>query len=124
MHRGVLDIATGRVSGRTVQDVLSEAWAASARQDAADPRRVHRDGHGEPEKLHVEFGEPVIHEAKRSEHSLALFNQTRRFLDRLAAKRELDRAERAAELTAERSRNDVGILNNVHPRRRDAGWVS
>lgn len=107
----VIALAAGEVRGRSVHDVLAEALAASARDDARDARRVHRDGHGEPERLHVDFGEPVIHQA-RSETGMRLFTRYRHWKDAQDAKR-------AAEAAAERSRDDRGLVDGVTVRSRE-----
>lgn len=106
----VLDLAAGRVPGRTVSDVLQNALTASQRQDAVDAARLHRDGHGEPERLHISFAEPnIIAPAARSENAFALHTITRRFFAKVEARRALDRAERAADASV----HDWGVINGV-----------
>jgi hypothetical protein len=53
-------LATGQVSGRTVADILAAGAAAGDREDLVTEARLRREGHGDPEPLHVEFGEPTI----------------------------------------------------------------
>jgi hypothetical protein len=106
-------LATGQVRGRSVEDVLAAASAAADRNDVIAAARLHREGHGDPEPLHVEFGEPVILHA-RSETGRKIFNRARRFADLLEARRKLAAAEKAAAA----SRNDYGLVDGVTFRRR------
>jgi hypothetical protein len=85
-------LATGQVPGRTVADIFRSALAASEREDAVDAARLHRYGHGEPEKLHVFVGDPVIHHA-RSETGLRLANRYRRWKDAQDKRRAAEEAE-------------------------------
>jgi hypothetical protein len=109
-----LALAAGAVSGRSVGDVLTDAAAMAKQQDVIDKARASRDGRGEPEPLHIDVGEPnLVAPAARSEHALRLFNAGRHFFDRVAARGTLARAE----LAAERSRNDYGLVNvTVRPK--------
>ena len=93
-----LALATGQVRGRSVQDILAAASAAADRADVVTEARLHREGHGAPEPLHVEFGEPVIQQA-RSETGRAIFHRARRFRAVLEARKALAEAERAAGAT-------------------------
>jgi hypothetical protein len=99
-------IGAGAVRG----DVLGE----DLHQAVGEVHHAWREGHGEP--VHIEVGEPVIHTpAARSVTGRAIFNRARRFRDLLAARRQLERAERAAW----QSRNDYGVVEGVTVRRRE-----
>jgi hypothetical protein len=106
-------LATGKVPGRTVQEILHAGSLAGDRDDVIAMARLHREGHGDPEPLHVEVGEPVIQQA-RSEKALRIFHRARKFRAVLEARRQLEQAEKAAAA----SRNDYGLVDNVHPRGR------
>lgn len=103
-HLDLAALAEGRVPGRTVADVLAAASAAADADDRRTEARLHREGHGEPERLHVEFGDPVIHSA-RSATGLAMFNRYRRWQDRQEARRAAEAAEVAA--------HDWGLVDGV-----------
>jgi hypothetical protein len=106
----VMALARGEVRGRSVQDVFADALAASARDDARDAHRVHRDGTGPPEILHVEFAEPnIIAPSARSERGLVAFNRYRRWKDAHDARRRAEAAEEASQL-------DWGIIDGVTAR--------
>jgi hypothetical protein len=104
-------LATGQVPGRTVADILAAGAAAGDREDLVTEARLHREGHGDPEPLHVFVDEPVIQQA-RSANGLRIFHRARRFRAVLEARKALTSAERAAE----QSRNDYGLVEGVHPR--------
>jgi hypothetical protein len=108
-----LALARGEVPGRSVQDVLAAAVAASARDDARESARLHRDGHGDPEPVHVFVGEPRIGTAARSEAGRKIATRARRFRAVLEAKRALA----AAEAAAEASRDDHGLVAGVRLQR-------
>lgn len=95
----------------------------AAAADAADARRLKQEGTGPPAPVHVTFDEPVIHSAQRSQQSMTIFNRSRHFFDRFAAQRRLKQAE----LVAERSRYDHGLVDGVawpSPADRDPlAWV-
>jgi hypothetical protein len=108
-----LALATGQVSGRSIADILAAAVAAGDREDWVTEARLHREGHGDPEPLHVEFGEPrLLAPAARSSTGRAIATRARRFWDVLDARRQLAAAERAAE----QSKHDYGLVDGVHPR--------
>ena len=90
----VIDLAAGRVSGRSVGAILGEAYQASLRQDAADAVRVQRHGTGAPQATEVFFGEPRLHQA-RSRAGRKMFNQTRRFAEWQQRKAAADAARKA-----------------------------
>jgi hypothetical protein len=85
------DIAMGRVSGRSIQEILAAAVAAAAEQDRAE---VYRGSRQSAELVHVNVAEPVLHEpvAARSGIRLALHNRMRHFADRREAQRRADAA--------------------------------
>jgi hypothetical protein len=117
-----LAYARGDVSPRPIGDIPAAAMAAAAVEDRRDGLRLHREGHGEPAKLHIEVGEPVIHHAPaaRSGVGRAIASRARHFRDLLEARRRAELAERAVW----ESRNDVGIIDGVTPRpREDRGDV-
>jgi hypothetical protein len=108
-----MQLATGQVSGRSIADILAAAVAAGDRDDVTTAAKLHRLGHGEPERLHVEVAEPVIlAPAARSATGRAIATRARRFVDVLEARRQLAAAERAAEA----SKHDYGLVEGVHPR--------
>jgi hypothetical protein len=111
-------LATGQVRGRSVQEILTAASAAAARDDLVAEARLHRDGHGVPEPVHVEFGEPQILHA-RSDTGRKISNVARHFHDVLEARRQLAAAEKAAAA----SRNDYGLVDGVTFRRRPGDTV-
>jgi hypothetical protein len=111
-------LARGEVRGRSIQDVFAGALASMARQDAVDAARLHRDGHGEPEKLHVFVGEPVIH-AARSEVGLKMFNRYRRWKDAQDKRRAAEEAEAHAAYEVPLQRT-VTLRSG---RDDDTGWV-
>jgi hypothetical protein len=124
----VMDLAAGRVTGRTVQAVFAEALAASEVDDRRDALRLQREGAGAP--VHIEVAEPVILQA-RSETGRRIFSRSRRFFDVLEARRQLAAAEAAARATRDhfplaqtvtlRSREDADPVTDVTvPRRRRA----
>jgi hypothetical protein len=102
-----LQLARGEVRGRSIQDIFAGAIEASARQDAVDSARLHRDGHGEPERLHVEVGEPQLHYAV-TPAKRAVLNRSRRWRE-YQERRAAAEAARAA-LDAEL---DHGIIDGV-----------
>jgi hypothetical protein len=103
-----LQLATGQVRGRSVAEILDAGRLAGDRDDVIAAARLHRDGHGTPEPLHVEVGEPVLHQA-RSETGWKIANRARHFRDLLDARKALAAAERAAE----QSRLDYGLVDGV-----------
>ena len=110
----LMALAQGASPGRTIADILAAAVAAGDREDMVTEARLRRDGHGGPEPLHVEFGEPVLLQA-RSETGRKIFNRARHFRDMLAARHQLAEAERAAEA----SRHDYGLVDGVTIRPRE-----
>jgi hypothetical protein len=85
------DAVTGRVTGRTIAEVLEAAVAAAAEQDRAESWRA---GRRDSEPLHVDVAEPVIHvPATRSGVRLAMANRLRHFTDRREARRRADAAD-------------------------------
>jgi hypothetical protein len=108
----VMDLAAGRVTGRTVQAVLAEALAASEVDDRRDTLRLQREGAGAP--VHVEVAEPVLLQA-RSETGRRIFSRSRRFFDVLEARRRLKDAEAAARASV----NDYGLVDGVTLRSRE-----
>jgi hypothetical protein len=106
-------LAQGRVSGRTVTEILDAGRMAGDQEDVVAAARAHREGHGVPEPLHIEVGEPVLLQA-RSAIGRKIFNRARHFADLMAARRELVAAEKAAVA----SRNDYGLVEGVTLHRR------
>jgi hypothetical protein len=102
-----LQLARGEVRGRSIQDIFAGAIEASARQDAVDAARLHREGAGEPQKLHVEFGDPILHHAV-TPAKRAILNRSRRWTE-YRERRAAAEAARAA-LDAEL---DHGIIDGV-----------
>ena len=98
-------LATGKIRGRSVQDILTAAVAAADRADVITEARLHRDGHGDPEPLHVEFGEPVIavSPVKRS-----ILTRSRHWQEWQEKKKAAEAARRAVE--ADR---DLGLVDGV-----------
>jgi hypothetical protein len=113
----VMALARGEMRGRGVSEILASAAAAAAADDRRDEMRAWRDGHGDPEKLHVFVGEPniVTAPAARSATGWKIFNRARHFRDMLDARRQLEQAERAAW----QSRNGYGLVDNVTVRPRE-----
>ena len=90
-----LQLATGAGLGRSLADVFDEARRMADLDDARQVARVKREGQGRPVPLqHVEFDEPQIHTAARSETGLKIFNRARHFRDRLATQRAAEAADR------------------------------
>lgn len=111
-----MQLATGQVRGRAIADVLAEAIAAGDRDDVIAEARLHRQGHGEPERVHVEVGEPVLlAPAARSATGRAIFHRARHFRAVLEARKALAAAERAAEA----SKYDRGLIDGVSLRSRE-----
>jgi hypothetical protein len=105
-----LDVATGRVSGRSLAEIFEDARQAGDREDVLAAARLSRAGGSGP--LHLMAGdEPLIHASSRTRGPVgrALDNRRRRFDDRRAA-------ERAA-AAAQASLNDVGFVCDAPPRR-------
>ena len=109
-------LARGQVTGRSVTDILAAARAAGDRDDAITAARLHRDGHGEPARVHIEVGEPVIHSAAKSPSARAAWNRLRHWQDRLEVRWALAVAEEAARDAA----NDHGLVEGVTLSRRSA----
>ena len=106
----VMALATGQVHGRSIADILEAARLAGDREDLVMAARLHREGHGDPEPLHVEVGEPrLLTGAARSSIGLRIFNRARRF-------GEAQRTRAAAERAAEVSRHDFGFVCERRPR--------
>ena len=117
-----LAFARGEVNPRPIRDILAAAMAAAAVEDRRDGLRLHREGHGEPARLHVEVGEPVIHHAPaaRSRIGRVIASRARHSRDLLDARRRAERAEQAVW----ESRNDYGLVDGVTVRpREDRGDV-
>jgi hypothetical protein len=55
-----MQLATGQVPGRPISAILEAARQAGDRDDVVTAARLHQQGHGEPERVHVEVAEPVI----------------------------------------------------------------
>ena len=71
---------------------------------------------GPPQRLHVFFDEPQLPApAARSATGLRIFNRARHFHDLLAARRQLEAAEKAAIASS----NDYGLVDGVVVRSRD-----
>jgi hypothetical protein len=105
-----MQLATGQVSGRSVADILAAASVAADRDDVITEARLHRDGRGEPQRVHVEVAEPrIAAPAARSATGRAIFHRARHFRAVLEARKALERAER----TAEQSRHDYGLVDGV-----------
>jgi hypothetical protein len=94
----VMDLAAGRVSGRSVADILAEARAATEAEDAAAERRAWMRGET-GEQVHVFVDEPVIHHAARSERARLIATISRRWHESRAATKRA--AEARAKLDAE-----------------------
>jgi hypothetical protein len=97
--------AAAELAGWAAQCEAAAVAGDSQAEDLVTEARLRREGHGDPEPLHVEFGEPVIQQA-RSETGLRMFHRARRFRAVLEARRQLEAAERAAEA----SKNDYGFV--------------
>jgi hypothetical protein len=109
-----MQLASGQVPGRPIAAILEAARQAGDRDDVITAARLHREGHGEPERVHVEVAEPVIlAPAARSIAGRAIATRARRFWDVLEARRKLAAAERAAEA----SKNDYGFVCERRDRR-------
>lgn len=108
-----LALASGRLPGRTVADVLASARAAGDLDDRRTELRLHREGYGEPQKLHIEFGEPVIHGAPAARSGwLAVWHRNRRFTEW-----QQKRAEAEAARAALDSELDYGLVCERRERR-------
>src|SRR5690242_17139980 len=68
----VMAMARGEVRGRSVGDILAAAVAASVVEDRRAEMRAWQQGHGEPEKLHVEFVDAPVLLAPAARLSIAL----------------------------------------------------
>ena len=102
-----MQLASGQVPGRPVAAILEAARQAGDRDDAITAARLHRQGHGEPERVNIEVAEPVLlAPAARSAAGWKIFNRARHFRDLLEARRQLEAAEKAAA----GSRNDYGFV--------------
>jgi hypothetical protein len=100
----------GGGGGREINAVFADAIASSNRQDAAEAARAGREG-AEP-LTHVNFGEPVVHTAARSERGRWMASRYRHWRDAIDARRRADEA--GARLA------DYGLVDGVMPRlRRD-----
>jgi hypothetical protein len=111
----VLAMARGEVRGRTVPEILASAAAAAAAVDRGDEMRAWRDGHGEPEKLHIEFiDDPQLLPAARSETGRKIASRSRRFRDWQEKRKAAEAARRALE-----SSLDHGLVEGVNPRPRE-----
>jgi hypothetical protein len=108
-----LDVATGRVSGRGLDEIFGDALEAASRADAVSVARASREG-TVPEPVHVFAGEPVIHQPAQQQRgavALAMANMRRHFDDRRAARRRADQAD---------ERLHWGLVDGVTPKpRRD-----
>jgi hypothetical protein len=103
-------LATGQVHGRSIAEILEAGRLAGEREDLVMTARLHREGHGDPEPLHVEFGEPrILTPAARSSIGLRIFNRARRF-------GEAQRTRAAAEAAARASADDFGFVCERRPR--------
>jgi len=101
-------LATGQVPGRTIGDILAAAVASADREDMVTEARLRREGHGDPEPLHVEVGEPLIL-ASPVKRSIA--NRSRRWQAWRERVAEAEAARKAVEddRAAFASRNDIGL---------------
>jgi hypothetical protein len=116
----VMAMARGEVRGRSVQDILAAAVAASEVEDRRAEMWAWQQGHGEPERLHVDVGEPrLLAPAARSATAMAIFHRSRRFQDWLEKRKAAEAARRAVE-----AEHDWGLVDNVTVRpREDRGDV-
>ena len=105
-----MQLATGQVSGRSIADILAAASAAADRDDVITAARLHRDGHGEPERVHIEVGEPVI---VASPVKRTIASRSRRWQDWQERKAAAEAAKRAVEADL-----DHGLVDGVTFRRR------
>jgi hypothetical protein len=102
-HISAMDLATGRIPARTVQDVFRDAMAAADREDARTAAREQREAQG---GAHVEFGEPVIGRSwwpqseYELERELELASDLHRDLVLFRARRNYPAAEEAARAKA------------------------
>jgi hypothetical protein len=104
-------LATGRIAGRSVGDILAAASAAADRDDVVTEARLHRDGYGDPESLtHVMVGEPRI---VSSPVKRTIASRSRRWQGWQEKKAAAEAARRAVE--ADR---DLGLVDGVTFRRR------
>jgi hypothetical protein len=102
-------LARGEVRGRSVSEILAAAVAASAVADRGDEMRVWRDGHGEPEPVHVFVGEPVL---AASPVKRTIASRSRRWQDWQDKRKAAEAARRAVE--ADR---DLGLVDGAVVRR-------
>jgi hypothetical protein len=110
-----MQLATGQVSGRSIADILAAASAAADRDDVITAARMHREGHGDPEPLHVEFGEPrILAPAARGSVGQKIASRSRRFTDWQEKRKAAEAARRALE-----SSLDHGLVEGVNPRPRE-----
>jgi hypothetical protein len=85
----VMAMARGEVRGRSLEDILAAAVAASGVEDRRAEMRAWQQGHGEPERLHVEVGEPqLLAPAARSATGRKIATRARKFWDVLDARRQ------------------------------------
>jgi hypothetical protein len=84
----------GGFGGRTIGDVLSEAASWADREDARAAARARREAEN-PQPVHIEFGEPVIHDASPARR--ALLNRSRHWQEWRARKAQAEAARRALE---------------------------
>jgi hypothetical protein len=110
----LLALARGDSPGRSINEILTAAVAASAREDLVSDTKLRRDGHGVPALVHVEVGEPrILTGAARSSVGQRIFNRERHWRDWQAAKKAADAARRAVE-----AEHEHGLPGGVTFRRR------
>jgi hypothetical protein len=87
-------LARGEVRGRSIPEILAAAAAAGAAADRGDEMRAWRDGHGQPEPLHVFVGEPVL---AASPIKRTIASRSRRWQDWQEKRKVAEAARRAVE---------------------------
>jgi len=88
-----LEVATGRVSGRSLADIFADAQQAGDFEDAVAAARAARETGSGP--VPVFAGEPILHEAPRARGAIGqrMFNTYRHWQELRAARQRVDAAE-------------------------------
>lgn len=106
----VLAMARGETPGRALEDILAAARDAADRDDALSQARLTHQGR---EPVHVDVGEPVLLTPAARSARLRIASRSRHWQEWQQKKAAAEAARRAVE--ADR---DLGLVENVHPRRR------
>jgi hypothetical protein len=110
-----LDVATGRLSGRSLAEIFADASEAANRADAVAAARASREAGTAP--VHVFVGDvqlPQPSARSRGPIGRAMDSRLRHFRDA----REARQRTAMAESHLAEGRDDYGILNGVKPPRR------